>query len=420
MPATEQPLRIAYAIQNVGGIDFHQMVGDAVPVRYSILGLQERGHEVRCIKHEGRSAIGLDDLTKLDQIQDLPVGVSGSSQFQFVESGVRRLQRMVGLPYFAFFDTLRFYEACLRSFPGFHLCHEHNGLFMGGAALAAQRLGLPYILTFSADPLLERDLVGHRLRGMHHLAASSEARYAYKAAKRIICVSEPARQHLIKNWRVDPDKIVVMPNGVDTNLFRPDYAGEQLRKRWDLNGRPVVGFLGAFHPWHGLDLLVQSFSSILADIPSAVLLLIGDGRARPVVEQTVRQCGVASNVKITGLLPQDEAAALLSVVDVAVLPYPKLPQELWFSPLKLYEYMSSGKAIVASRAGQIREVLEHNQTGLLVESGDIQGFTEAIKSLLQSPSLRSYLGQNARQQAVKHHSWHRYIDRLEAIYQSVL
>jgi glycosyltransferase involved in cell wall biosynthesis len=93
---------------------------------------------------------------------------------------------------------------------------------------------------------------------------------------------------------------------------------------------------------------------------------------------------------------------------------------LWFSPLKLYEYMAAGKAIVASRAGQIAEVIQDGHNGLLVESGDVAALAQALLKLLKDPVKRERLGQNAREQAIRHHSWERYIKRLEDIYRSVV
>ena len=323
--------------------------------------------------------------------------------------------------HYAFFDTYRFYEACYRNFPLFDLCHEHNGLFCAGAALACKRLRLPYILTFSADLLLERALVGKPLRGLHASIAAAEARFTYKLAEKILCVSEAARRHLIETWEVDAEKIVVMANGVDVNLFKPgDAYRSDLRNEFGLNGSQVITFVGGFQPWHGLDLLVESFAMVLNEIPTAKLLLVGDGRARPDVEKSVQKFGIASNVMITGLLPQVRIPEILSIADLAVMPYPELPKELWFSPLKMYEYMSAGKAIVASRAGQIAEVIQDGYNGILVEPGNIGELTQTLIRLLRDGDERKRLGTNARQQAVEKHSWDHYINRLEAIYMSAL
>jgi glycosyltransferase involved in cell wall biosynthesis len=368
---------------------------------------------------QNRAVIAYSDVSTLDKTCNVTSGLSKTRPFMIFESGVRRLQRGLRLPYFAFFDTFRFYEACMRFLPGHDLCHEHNGLFCVGAALACRRLGIPYILTFSADPLYERALGGRPLRGLHRLVAGWEARFTYRLADKIICVSEPARRHLAKTWQVDLDKIVVMPNGVDLLRFRPDYDPQPVRAELALSDGPVVGFVGGFQHWHGLDRLVESFAAVLAEYPHAMLLLVGDGRARPAVESKIAELGLESSVIITGLVSQERVPEMLAVIDVAVIPYPKLPRELWFSPLKLYEYMAAGKAIVASRSGQIAEVIEDGHNGLLVEAGNVADLTRATLRLLGNPAERARLGRNAHRQASEQHSWATYIERLEQIYLSV-
>jgi glycosyltransferase involved in cell wall biosynthesis len=413
-------LRIGYAIQNVGGIDFSHDVGDTVPVKQTLLGLRRAGHQVTCLQLQGRKVVAIEDVSNSATALSLPLGLSGTRPFLGLESGFRRLQRVVGLPYFAFFDAYRFYEACYRHLPGYDLCHEHNGLFCVGAALACQRLRLPYVLTFSADPLFERALGGRPLRGLHRLVAAWEAKFTYRLASKIICVSEPAKQHLIKSWGVNPEKVIVMPNGDDLDLFQPAYDPRPIRTELGLNGEPVIGFVGGFQHWHGLERLVESLAQVRSEVPNAKLLLVGDGRARPSIERKIAELGQESAVVITGLVPQKRVPEMLAVADVAVLPYPKLSRELWFSPLKLYEYMASGKAIVASRDGQIAEVIQDGHNGLLVDPDNMADLTQALIRLLGDPAERARLGHNARRQAIEQHSWNQYIKRLEKIYLSVL
>lgn len=413
-------LRVAYAIQNVGGIDFRNDVGDTVPVKYTLRGLQQSGHDVTCFRLRGRSVVAINDISQPDRTRDTPLGLSGTRPFRLFESAVRRFQRTLRLPYFALFDLYRFYEACYRQLPEYTLCHEHNGLFCAGGALAAWRLNVPYVLTFSADPLFERALGGRPLRGLRARVATWEAQFTYRVAKKIICVSEPAKRHLVETWKVDPAKIVVMPNGVDIDLFHPGYDPTQIRLELNLGNSPVVGFVGGFQHWHGLDRLVKGFAQVLAEFPCAKLLLVGDGRARGEVQEKVAELGLAESVVITGLIPQDRVPEMLSAIDVAVLPYPRLPKELWFSPLKLYEYLAAGKAVVASRDGQIAEVVRDGDNGLLVEPGNTDALAKAMIRLLNDPAERERLGGNARRQAVEHHSWDHYIRRLEETYWKAL
>lgn len=417
---SDRKLRIAYAIQNVGGIDFTQDVGDTVPVKHTLTGLRKHGHEVTCFQLRERDVVTFEDFSSSDDIIQTPLRLSDNKLFLKFEGGVRRLQQMLRLPYFAFFDTFRFYEACYGSLPKYDLCHEHNGLFCIGAAIACRRLGIPYVLTFSADLFMERALVDKGLRGAQAKIAAQEAKFTYQFARKIICVSNSAKRHLQEVWQVNPEKIVVLPNGVDIDLFQPRKRDKQLSVDLGLDHGPVITFVGGFQPWHGLDSLVEAFAGLLNEIPSANLLLVGDGRARPLVEQAVHKFGLEKKVTVTGLVPQTRIPEILGITDVAVMPYPKLPKELWFSPLKMYEYMAAGCAIVASKDGQISEVIQDGQTGILVEPGEVNDLSRALISLINNPIQRKRLGLNARQQAVQHHSWEKYIERLEAVYLSAI
>jgi glycosyltransferase involved in cell wall biosynthesis len=165
---------------------------------------------------------------------------------------------------------------------------------------------------------------------------------------------------------------------------------------------------------------VESFPRILQEFPNCKLLLVGDGPDRINIERKIEELGISPNVIITGLVPQIQVPKILSTVDVAVIPYPELPKELWFSPLKLYEYMAAGKAIVASRSGQIADVIQDEYNGVLVKPGDVIGLADNIIKLLNNPDQRDWLGNNARQQAVERHSWEGYIRKLIELYQGVL
>lgn len=413
-------LRILYAIQNVGNVDFNLDVGDTVPVKQTLQGLEDEGHKVFCLKIENGVPQLYEDVKKFDRATLSLNGLSGNSLFKGIERGARRLQRELRIPYFAFFDTYRFQAACSQLLSGFDLCHEHNGLFSGGSAWACSRMDFPYVLTFSADPIMELELVGRPLKGIHAWVAREEARFTYGTARKIICVSDPAKQHLIEVWRVKPEKITVMPNGVDVNLFGELFDPLRVRSNYGLDDFPVVGFVGGFQSWHGIDLLVESFIRIRTEIPECKLLLVGDGPERMNIEKKVEKLGASAEVIITGLVPQSRVPELLSAMDVAVIPYPELPKELWFSPLKLYEYMAAGKAIVASGSGQIAEVIQDGHNGALVKPGDVIELANRIISLLKDPDQRAWLGKNAQQQAVEKHSWQGYIRKLVELYRSVL
>jgi glycosyltransferase involved in cell wall biosynthesis len=412
--------KIAYTIQNVGGVGLEQDVGDSVPMKYSLQGLKARGHDVNVFALRRRSVIRYWDVDDPSIQERAQQRFSGTRLFHGIESVLRRTQGAFRIPYFAAIDSLRFFDVMVQALPAYDLCHEHNGLFSIGTALACRKVGRPYLLTFSADPIQERDLVGDPLRGIHREVALREARFTYQAADHIFCVSNAARNYLQDVFRVPAQKISVMPNGVDLALFAGARDGFKIRAELGLENKKVIGFVGAFQPWHGLEGLITSFASVRRQVPQAHLLLVGDGRARPAVERAILENGVAGHVTITGLVPQVQVPDYLAAVDVAALPYPPLPAELWFSPLKLYEYMAAGKAIVASHDGQIGEVLQHGKTGLLYPPGDLSELTRSLVGLLEAEETRLALGVIAQQQAAKEHSWDQYVLRLEAIYERVM
>lgn len=410
-----KPLRIALAIQNAGN-DLAEDVGPALLLKRIVRGLQEKGHSISVLRLMGREVWWHDDVDHLDRRRLAPLGWSGSRAFKLVESAARRLQGELKLPYFAWFDSFRFFEACQRGLKDFSLIHEYGGLFSVGTALACRRNGQPYVLTVEADAFLEKAVKGAPLRGLHELYARQAAKFTYRIADRIVTVSEQAKAHFVQAWGVSPEKIRVMQNGVDVQRFRPDQNHNSFGREYGLRTGAVVGFVGSFQHWHGLTGLLESFSRVIQEAPEARLLLVGDGPARTSVEQKVRELGLERSVTLTGLVSQDQVPEALAAMDVAVVPYPKLPMELWFSPMKLFEYMAAGKAIVATRDGQIAQVINDGINGILVEPGDTAGFARAIIRLIRSPAERRALGEQARKHAVEQHSMDAYIRRLEDIY----
>jgi glycosyltransferase involved in cell wall biosynthesis len=236
----------------------------------------------------------------------------------------------------------------------------------------------------------------------------------------VVCVSEESKQRLVATWRTPPDKIVVCPNGVDVDRFRP---GETERARGraqlGLGSGPLVLFVGNFYAWHDVGTLLEAFARVLSRRPDARLVLVGDGATRSTMEARAQALGIAHAVRFTGLVSHGEVPPLLAAADVAVAPYPEPAQPLWLSPLKLFEYMAAGTAIVASATGQLVRVVEDGRNGLLVLPGDVSAMAAAIDKLIANRKLRIRLGRQARRDAEAKHSWPQYVARLEHVLRAV-
>jgi glycosyltransferase involved in cell wall biosynthesis len=244
----------------------------------------------------------------------------------------------------------------------------------------------------------------------------------FNSAAKIICVSMDLKEHLHSKWNIEESRLAVLPCAADVEAFAPNYDTTVVRQALGLTTEPVIMWVGGFYPWHDLDLLLESFAQVLPRHPATRLVLVGDGQTRPAITQKVRENGLEQAVIMTGTIPHTRVPAMVSIADVAVVP--SVPVSAGRggtgTPLKLFEYMAAGKAIVATALSQAAAVIEDGHTGLLVEAGDVNGFAEAMLVLLDDPVERSRLGQNAQQHAVAHHSWEQYTRQLEATYRDVL
>ena len=400
------------------------MSGESTDATYIIQnyissGLQARGHKLTFLAPNNvEEIVCTSDLLKP---RIAPQTWSASRWFDVARRGTWQVQRYLGVPYLNLFSNYRLFDACLRCLPGHDLVYERNSLYRFGVAMACKRLGLPYVVYFEADDILEHDFMGKPITGVLGRRARAAAGYNLNTTDCVICVSEPGKAHLIKNWGVPAEKIVVFPNGVDVGRFRPDPgARSEVRASLGIGSNPLIIFVGSFYKWHDVATLLDAFAQLMLAHPDARLLLVGEGEKRQMTVQGAANLGISDNVCFTGQVPHSEVPRLMAAADIAVVPYPPMDRDLWLSPLKLFEYMASGTAVVASAVGQLTEIIQDGINGLLVPPGDASAMTAALKRLIEEPSLRSRLSQHAREDAVSDYSWEGYILRLERLLNAVI
>lgn len=226
------------------------------------------------------------------------------------------------------------------------------------------------------------------------------------AAQRIFVISEVERDNLVAAGVAD-EKIVVNPNGVDADRFRPGSGGSAARERLGISANKcLVGFVGTFGPWHGVLALADAIGQIPKEA-NVQFLLVGDGSLREEVLNRLEASGDLDRVIFAGTVAHDAVPDLLDACDILVSPHVPLADGSAFfgSPTKLFEYMAAGKGIVASRLGQIGDVLEHDETALLVEPGNVAELSRTIEMLAKDAELRLRLGAAARARAIAKHTW---------------
>jgi glycosyltransferase involved in cell wall biosynthesis len=240
------------------------------------------------------------------------------------------------------------------------------------------------------------------------------------AAARVVVVSDVSKRSLEERG-IASDRIVVNPNGVDAERFARG-GGKEVRHRLGLETDSlVVGFVGSFGPWHGAPSLARAFAKVATRAPSLRLLLVGDGQELSPTVEIIGDSGLEKRMIVVGQIPPSAVPAYLDACDVLVAPHVPLPDgvEFFGSPTKLFEYMAAGKAIIASRLGQIGEVLDHGETAWLVDPGSVDDLAEGLLTVANAPELRSQLGANARLQALDRHGWRLNARRVMAAYATV-
>lgn len=224
-------------------------------------------------------------------------------------------------------------------------------------------------------------------------------RLLLRQADRVVVVSDNAHHHLIQAG-ADRDRLRTVPNGVD-----PDPFAEAVPRRLGFpNGSFVIAFCGLFYRWHGVATLAEAFVLLQAEHPAVRLLLIGHGEEEPRVRSILHRGGVLADCLLPGIVAREEVPGYLAAADAVVSPHADLHNFIG-SPIKIFEYMASGKPIVASRLAQLAEILTDEETALLVPPGDPIALAAALERLMGDPDLGRRLGATAQQQARERHSW---------------
>ncbi|MCC6234174.1 MAG: glycosyltransferase family 4 protein [Verrucomicrobiales bacterium] len=287
----------------------------------------------------------------------------------------------------------------------FDAWYERYSLWSCAAMEYARECQLPALLEVNA-PLIEEQAAHRGL--IDAVGAQDTARRAFRSATSLLAVSEEVGRYL-EGFREAEGKVEVIANGVNVERFA--LALEQRRARAVQATGTTVGFVGTLKPWHGTDLLVEAFAGLAAREAEARLLIVGDGPERSHLEAQVASLGLASQVHFTGSVQPEEVPGWLAAMDIAAAPYPGL-DHFYFSPLKVYEYMAAGLPVVASRIGQLENLVQDGETGCLVAPGEVAALAEALVTLSRDPALRERLGTAARRRVEARHTWSAVAERI--------
>ena len=289
-----------------------------------------------------------------------------------------------------------------RALP-FDFIYERYSLWSFAGMEFAREKKLPGLLEVNS-PLIEEQAEYRVL--IDRAGAVRAAERAFGAATALLAVSDEVAAYLDR-FPAARGKVQVVPNAVNPDRF-PENVKPTLPA---VPGVFTVGFVGTLKAWHGLSVLIEAFALLHARQPNTRLLLVGDGPEHDKLVADITARGLAAATHFTRSVPAGEVAGLLASMDVAVAPYPNLPQ-FYFSPLKVYEYMAAGLPVAVSRIGQLEKLIEPGVNGLLVPPGDAPALAGALEKLCADPALRGRLGRAGRATVLTHYTWAKVVQRI--------
>ena len=288
-------------------------------------------------------------------------------------------------------------------------------------ALKKRNLVKPFVHVVHGPLLDEYEQALHSQQGFRGKLANMFMRRLAGLEKRtsqqatlIVAVSMYSADKIVKHYNVDASKIRVAPNGVDTEIFKPNDSA-QIRQQIGLGEAPCLLFVGGLVPRKGLSYLVEAAKKVVKEKLNTQILIVGDGPLRTKLISTIASAGLAGNFRFMGSLKDSELPKIYNCADVFVLPSVQEGQGI-----VLLEAQASGVPVVAFDAGGVKEAMRDGETGLLIKPGDTDSFAEGLIKLLNNKASRVTLGQNGRKYVNTNYTWDVCTKKMLEVYREAL
>jgi colanic acid biosynthesis glycosyl transferase WcaI len=246
------------------------------------------------------------------------------------------------------------------------------------------------------------------------------ARFLYERADRIVVVSPAFRHPLVKKWHVPAEKIVVVENGVETDLFAPQSqaANRALRRELGADHNFLICYVGTMGNAHGLETLLDAACYLLQKETEVQFLLIGEGAEKDRIRSQAQTRGLTT-VRFLGQQPREKIPAFISASDACLVLLKKTDVFKTVIPTKMLEFMSCARPVILAVEGEARQIVENADAGICIEPENSQALAAAITQLAENRNLGSVLGQNGRQYVLEHFGRRQMADKFIQALQSL-
>jgi colanic acid biosynthesis glycosyl transferase WcaI len=251
-------------------------------------------------------------------------------------------------------------------------------------------------------------------------ALAGIARFLYERAHRIVVVTPAFKNRLIEDWRVPAEKIAIVENGVETNLFSPapDAATHALRQQLRAEGKFVASYIGTMGNAHGLDTLLDAAAQLQNQNSNVMFLMVGEGAEKERIKSQAEARGLA-NVRFLDQQPREKIPAFISASDACLVLLKKTDVFKTVIPTKMLEFMSCARPVILGVEGQARQIVDEAVAGISIEPENAAALVNAIQQIAGNHELGSALGKNGREYILRHYSRagtaEKYIEVLEEL-----
>jgi glycosyltransferase involved in cell wall biosynthesis len=295
-----------------------------------------------------------------------------------------------------------------KNIDAIHVPNDHS-TNVAVAVLIAKVLRRPFVYTLQGITTKIGNLLVDSIVGLYDLTVE---RWIAGMAQKVILLSESLIAPAVNGLKIDPQKIVVIPSGVDSQLFDPDLPevrekASRLKDQFDLDNEIVIGYVGRLYKAKGLAYLFSALKEIQDKHSNIAILIVGDGAQRSELEKMARELRVRTI--FAGW--QRNVAPFYYLMDIFVLP--SLFEGL---PNVVLEAMAMKNAVIATNVGGIPDVLSHGKNGFLVPVRNIPELALALEKLIADENLRARMGTINRQKIEEHFSWKKTADKVEKVY----
>lgn len=274
--------------------------------------------------------------------------------------------------------------------------YERYSLNSMAGSWFSKKTNIPLVLEVNDATVVERP----RKTFLTNIARINE-KIIFDRSLLIITITNYFKQQIVTKLKIPEDKIVVLQNAVELKAFNLEGVNRFERAQLGIpDGKIVIGCLGAFLPWHGLEFLLETMAESALQL-DLYFLFIGDGVVRQNVIELAKNKNIQDRVIITGFMPHDDAIRYLDLVDICVLP----DSNDHCSPMKLFEFLAMGKPVVLPSYTPLEETITDGEQGLFFSPKNEEGLKSALLSLIHSSSERERLGRNGRQLIKEKHTW---------------